>query len=95
LMADFFDQVSGVTQWMSEKGMETSTAARYTTALYHALADLTVRQPAEELHTMSEACQTPGGLNAQFLARRNALGTNQSLTEGLDDILTRLESTAD
>ena len=44
---------------------------------------------------MSEACQTPGGLNAQFLARRNELGTNQSLTEGLDDILTRLESTAD
>lgn len=95
LMADFFDQVSGVTQWMSEKGLQTSTAARYTTALYHALADLTVRQSAERLHEMSEACQTPGGLNAQFLARRNQLGTKQSLTEGLDDILTRLESATD
>ena len=95
LMADFFDQVSGVTQWMSEKGLQTSTAARYTTALYCALADLTVRQSAEELHEMSEACQTPGGLNAQFIARRNKLGTKKSLTEGLDDILARLESATD
>lgn len=95
LMADFFDQVSGVAQWMSEKGMDLATAARYTTALYHALSDLTVRQPAGKLHTMSEACQTPGGLNAQFLAHRNQSGVNRSLTEGLEDILARLESDSD
>ncbi len=44
---------------------------------------------------MSADCQTPGGLNAQFLARRNRLGANQSLTDGLEDILNRLESAAD
>ena len=95
LMADFFDQVADVTTWMSGKGMDLTTAARYTTALYHALSDLTVRQPVEELHMMSAACQTPGGLNAQFLARRNQSGASRSLTEGLEDILARLESAAD
>lgn len=95
LMADFYGQVSGVTQWMNKKGLDMPTAARYTTALYHALADLTVRQPPETLQTMSADCQTPGGLNAQFLARRNRLGANQSLTDGLEDILNRLESAAD
>ncbi len=66
-----------------------------TTALYHALADLTVRQPPETLHTMSADCQTPGGLNAQFLSRRNRVGANQSLIDGLEDILNRLESATD
>ena len=95
LMADFFDQVSEVTQWMNGKGLNIATAARYTTALYHALADLTVRQPSETLHTMSADCQTPGGLNAQFLSRRNRVGANQSLIDGLEDILNRLESATD
>jgi len=95
LMADFYNQVSGVTQWMNEKGLDLPTAASYTTALYHALADLTVRQPPETLHTMSADCQTPGGLNAQFLSRRNRAGANQSLIDGLEDILKRLESAKD
>jgi len=95
LMADFFGQVSDVTSWMTGKGMDLATAARYTTALYHALSDLTVRQPVEELQMMSAACQTPGGLNAQFLARRDQSGASRSLTEGLEDILTRLESAVD
>ena len=95
LMADFYDQVSGVTQWMNAKGLDLPTAASYTTALYHALADLTVRQSPETLHTMSADCQTPGGLNAQFLSRRNRVGANQSLIDGLEDILNRLESATD
>ena len=95
LMADFFGQVSDVTSWMTGKGIDLATAARYTTALYHALSDLTVRQPVEELQMMSAACQTPGGLNAQFLARRDQSGASRSLTEGLEDILTRLESAVD
>ena len=95
LMADFYNQVSGVTQWMNEKGLDLPTAASYTTALYHALADLTVRQPPETLHTMSADCQTAGGLNAQFLSRRSRVGANQSLIDGLEDILNRLESATD
>ena len=95
LMAVFYNLVSGVTQWMNEKGLDLPTAASYTTALYHALADLTVRQPPETLHTMSADCQTPGGLNAQFLSRRNRAGANQSLIDGLEDILKRLESAKD
>jgi len=95
LMADFYDQVSGVTQWMNAKGLGLPTAASYTTALYHALADLTVRQPPETLHTMSADSQTAGGLNAQFLSRRSRVGANQSLIDGLEDILNRLESATD
>ena len=44
---------------------------------------------------MSADCQTPGGLNAQFLSRRYRVGANQSLIDGLEDILNRLESATD
>ncbi len=94
LMADYFDQIATVTTWMASHGMDSSTAARYTTALYHALSVLTTKQSPDALQMMSEQCQTPGGLNEQFLIERAERGANDSLRDGLDQILTRLESVA-
>lgn len=91
LMSDFFGQVAGTSQWMTDLGLDRTTAARYSTALYVALADLTAREDPERLNAMSESCETPGGLNAQFRKFRDERGTPQSLNEGLDQILTRLE----
>jgi len=95
LMADYFDQVATVSSWMESHAMEPDTAARYTTSLYHALASLTLEQTPDALQLMSDECITPGGLNEQFLRSRTASGSRNTLKTGLDDILTRLESSTD
>ena len=91
LMSDFFEHVAGTSQWMTDHGLDRTTAVRYSTALYVALADLTMREHPERLHAMSESCETPGGLNEQFRKLRHDRGTPRSLIEGLDQILQRLE----
>ncbi|NBP94556.1 MAG: hypothetical protein EBU28_04050 [Gammaproteobacteria bacterium] len=90
-MSDFFEHVAGTSQWMTDHGLDRTTAARYSTALYVALADLTMREHPERLNAMSESCETPGGLNEQFRKLRHERGAPQSLIEGLDQILKRLQ----
>ncbi len=63
---------------MTDHGLDRTTAARYSTALYVALADLTMREHPDRLSTMSKSCETPGGLNAQFRKLRHERGTPQS-----------------
>ena len=92
LMSDFFSQIATTSAWMSTHGLETQLAARYTTALYTALAAQTARESSEALPQMSESCETPGGLNQEFRRLREERGASQSLREGLDRILARLES---
>ena len=92
LMSDFFAQIASVSKWMQLHGLDPTASARYACALYESLALLATKESAESLSRMSEACQTPGGLNEQFFNFRQSCGVDQSLHDGLNQILERLES---
>ena len=92
LMSDFFAQIASVSNWMQLHGLDPAASARYASALYESLAFLATKESAESLSLMSDACQTTGGLNEQFFTFRQSCGIDQSLHDGLNQILERLKS---
>lgn len=90
MIAPFYSLLETVSQWSAEKGVDSTTAADYTAAMFQAVASVAQEgKPDRFAHLAAEAA-TPGGLNEQALGFLRDGAVFQHVREALDAILTRI-----
>ena len=91
VMATFFSWQASNARWLQKQGVPSTTAARYVTSVFEALAAMSARTP-ENLQSMSQDCLTPGGLNEQVLRGANQAGVIDSVQAQVEQAMRRLEN---
>ena len=80
--------------WAAAAGLDAGLANRYLGALFHALAVDAAAAGERGFAALTEAAQTPGGLNEQALRQLSQAGWYDALAETLDGILARIAGPA-
>ena len=80
--------------WAAAAGLDAGLANRYLGALFHALAVDAAAAGERGFAALTEAAQTPGGLNEQALRQLSQAGWYDALAEALDGILARIAGPA-
>ena len=89
LMASYFAFVESAADWATASGLPPADAHTYIRTLIANLGD-TMRDSAEDLATLREAHQTPGGLNEHAALEFARAGGPQALGTALDAALARV-----
>ena len=90
MIAPFYSLLETVSQWSAEKGVDSTTAADYTAAMFHSLATVAAAGAPERFAQLTAEAATPGGLNEQALGLLRAGSAFRHVREALDAILRRI-----
>ena len=94
LIAPYYALLGRTSTWAAAAGLDAGLANRYLGALFHALAVDAVATGERGFAALTEAAQTPGGLNEQALRQLSEAGWYDALAEALDGILARIAGSA-
>jgi Pyrroline-5-carboxylate reductase len=89
-MAQFYELLKILSDWLVKRGLKRSDAQKYVTSLYLALAKLAVVHSSKNLKKFVLESQTPGGLNSQGVKELRKSGYFKSLEKTVNNILKRL-----
>jgi len=90
MIAPFYSLLETVSQWSAEKGVDSTTAADYTAAMFQAVASVAQEGKPDRFEHLAAEAATPGGLNEQALGLLRDAAAFQHVREALDAILTRI-----
>ncbi|WP_181772091.1 NAD(P)-binding domain-containing protein [Amycolatopsis pittospori] len=87
--AAHLDYVSTIAAWMTDQGVEDTTATAYTAHIFGQLGQALLQHDGS-LETLTGKHMTPGGINEQLLTDLRTGGVPDTVRHALDGILTRL-----
>jgi len=90
LMGQLYAQQLATQHWLEAQGVDTSSAAKWTGAVYHCVTSDSARPlPHTFQHLVDE--QTKGGLNEQVIREMREAGAYAALSDSLDGCLARIQ----
>jgi pyrroline-5-carboxylate reductase len=87
--AAHLDYLGTIAAWMTDQGIEDTTATTFTTHIFGQLGQALLHHDGA-LETLTGKHMTPGGLNEQVLTDLRTNGVPDTVRHALDGILTRL-----
>jgi pyrroline-5-carboxylate reductase len=90
MMAQFYQLLSSMTDWLVKKGVKRNSAQKYITSLFLALSEDAVLNSKKDLKYLVKDSQTPEGLNEQGVKELTRAGFYKSLEKTLNSIHRRL-----
>lgn len=90
LMAPYYALLSEIVAWAVDAGVDRTSAAHYTGAMFQALSSLVQDRTDGDLAAMTRECMTPGGLNELALETMEALQGFKAVRPALEAVENRI-----
>lgn len=89
-MAPYFAFAGEITDWLTRRGVPSTTARSYVDRMFHGLATVAANPSAEPFPTLARKFATAGGINEQVLAHLTQVGALKAVSDALDGVLNRM-----